>query len=764
MAENTDIKTVKSQRVPRIDGALKVTGRATYTSDHNFDRMLFAVPVCATIAKGKIKSIDESLARRMNGVAAIYTHKNIGALFRVAPDDGFNSRVDEARPPFEDEIIRYYGQYVALVVAETFETAQAGARAIKVSYADDKANTDLDLKQEDLKKVDSERGDAQAAFQKGEVTVNQTYTTPNEFHNPIEMHATVAKWGKDSNGDPEVVLYETSQAIHTHQNVLAQILGLPKDRVRVVSKFLGSGFGGKLWAWPHSALAAQSSRLLGRPVKLVIDRKMMFTNVGYRPHTQQTMKLSATKEGKLTSLQHHYATLAGMDGEYKENCGEVSSFFYNVDNVKVTSGVARRNVGTPTSMRGPGAVPGLYALESAMDELAIALHMDPVKLRLVNDTEMDGARKRPFSSRHFKECLELGSERFGWAKRNPQVGSMRDGDEILGWGVAGCTWMAARLDADAVVDLNPDGRVRVSCSTHDIGTGMYTVLAQIASEELKIPIQRIDVVLGDTQGPAGPLAGGSMATGSVIPAVVDAVKAASAKLLKIATKMPVSPYFKQDEKDLKFSEGVITSKKSGSTEFGALIKKLNVGSVGGKGSSKGSMGNPNQKETMQSFGAHFIEIGWNPKIARLKVRRVVTVIDGGRIINYQPAMNQIQGAVVMGIGMGLFEHGEFDRKYGYTANANLADYVMTVHADMPDIDVTFLDYPDKALNSYGARGIGEIGLAGVAPAICSAVYHATGIRVRDLPVKIEDLLRDAPRKKYTPIVAYAGENRVQEEV
>ena len=735
--QTKSIAVLKDTRVPRIDGPMKVSGGAKYTSDYHFKGMVYAVPVGATIAKGEVKKIDSAAAAAMNGVLGIYSHGTIGQLFRPI-EDGFNSRASEYRPAFEDETIRYYGQYVAVVAAETYEIAQAAARSIKVTYDAVTPNVALDLQGDDLKKTETERGDAKAAFADATVKIDQTYVTPIEVHNPIELHATVALW--DGEGDREkVTLYETSQAIGPHRNTLAQILGVPPERVQVICRFLGSGFGGKLFPWPHSALAAQLARKLARPVKLVVDRQMMFTNVGHRPRTQQRIQLGAGADGKLAALAHTYASQASMLDDYKENCGEVSGFLYGCANVNVDSAVARRNQPTPTSMRGPGAVPGLFALESAMDELAIALKMDPVELRLLNDTQTDGTSGKPFSSRHLAECLTLGAEKFGWAKRKAAVGSMREGDEVLGWGVSSCTWQSRRLDAEVAVAFQADGRLHIACGTHDIGTGMYTVLAQIAHNETGVPFDRIDVSLGDSALPTGPIAGGSMATGSVVPAALEGLRSAVKNLITVATKNPVSALHGQKADDIKMVGGELKT-LNGPVAFGPLMQTLNLNTVSGKGSSKGTFGGDSKVST-KSFGAQFVEIGWNPDIARLRVRRVVSVIDGGHIINYVPARNQIEGAIVMGIGMGMFEHAETDARDGNIVNSNLADYIVAVHADCPDIDVTFLDYPDKELNEYGARGVGEIGLAGVASSICSAVYHATGIRVRDLPVKIEDLLK-----------------------
>lgn len=729
------IKEIIATSVPRYDGPLKVTGLAKYTSDFNFVGMTYAVPVCSKIANGKILSIDTSKAKKVNGVIDVFTHDNIGTIFRVTPEPGFDFRVDEPRTPFEDNIIYYYGQFVAVVVAESFEAAQSAARLVDVKYQAEKPNVAKDLEQDDIKKVDAERGNASSAFNSSAVKVGQTYYTPVEVHNPIELHATVAIWENE-----KVTIYETSQAIASHRNVLAQMLGVPVGDVRVITRYLGSGFGGKLWAWPHSPMCAQVARLIKRPVKLVVDRHMEFTNVGHRARTEQIMKLSSDKNGKFTSLQHDYATQAGMYGDYKENCGEVSALLYNIPDVKVTSGVARRHQAVPTSMRGPGAVPGLFALESIIDELAASLKMDPVELRILNDTQMDLQNKKPFSSRHLKECLELGAKKFGWDKRNPVIGSMKDGDEILGWGVSGCTWHAARLDAEVFFEFKNDGKIKASCATHDIGTGMYTVFAEILKDETGLPFERMDIQIGDTDLPKGPLAGGSMATGSVIPAISAAVKKAVTNLILAATTSSASPHYGLKPADVKFEKGEVKSSK-GNIAFGELLKKMKMGSVSGTGSVKAPERNKGETST-RSFGAQFVEIGWNPKIARLRVRKVVTVIDAGRIINYKPALNQIEGAIVMGIGMGLFEEAHYDPRDGNVVNSNLADYVMAVHADMPEIDVTFLDYPDKAVNDYGAKGVGEIGLAGVASSITSAVYHATGIRVRELPVTIEKLLAD----------------------
>jgi xanthine dehydrogenase YagR molybdenum-binding subunit len=738
MASTLNLPPKTNAGLPRVDGPLKVSGVAMYTSDHNLPGMLYAVPVCATIANGTIASLDASRALAMPGVKAVYTRQNIGKLFRTAPAQGFSGIIDERRPPFEDDTIRYYGQYVAAVVALTFEQAVAAANAVKVTYNSNKPDVRKHLETDEKPKVDSQRGDPEPAFQSASVKVDEVYVTPTETHNPIELHASVAVWDGQN-----FTLYETSQAVCNHQDVMAQMLGVPLENVRVISRFLGSGFGGKLWPWTHCMIAASAARNLNRPVKLVVTRDMMFQNVGHRPRTQQRIRIGASSDGKLVSLMHDSLNHTSILDDYSEGCSEATAYSYSTPNLRATSALVRRNVGTPTSMRGPGAVPGLFALESAMDELAIKLNMDPVKLRLLNEPEKDEGLNLPFSSRHMVECLNVGAEKFGWSRRTPEVGSMKKDGLILGWGVAGCSWIAERMGSEATVELRDDGSARVSCATQDIGTGTYTVLSQIVSDQTGIPHEKIEVVLGDTKLPPGPISGGSWATASVTPPLIEAIEKAQQTLFTIASKGKDSAFAGKKPEEMAFTDGCVHLKgKSPDTgvRFEQILTAGNLRAVSGSGKSEGTFGDPKKKFSTHSFGAQFAEVTWQPETARLRVSRVVTVIDAGHILNPKPARNQIEGAVVMGVGMALFEETVYDPRFGAPINNNLADYIVATNADAPEIDVTFLDHPDKVLNPLGVRGVGEIGLAGIAAAITSAVHHATGIRVRQLPVRIEDLL------------------------
>ncbi len=724
---------------PRIDGPLKTTGAARYAADYNFPGLLYAYPVTSTIAHGRIVSLDATKAERMRGVRLVMHHGNIDPLFRLAAG-ARNVRISESRPPLEDQNIYYWGQYVAVVVAETFEQARTAAAAVKVTYAEDKPDVSPLLDDiEGTPHVESKRGDADTALPAAPVRVDATYVTPPETHNPMEMHATTAVWdGK------RFTLYESSQGVVNHLNVMAQVLGVPKENIQVISRFIGSGFGGKLFPWPHSALAACAARKLNRPVKLTLSRHMMFYDVGHRPRTQQLVRIGATPDGKLVSLEQHYRNHTSLLDNVKENCGEATPFIYSTPNLTVTSALTRRTLGTPTPMRGPGAVPGLFAVESAMDELAVKLNMDPIALRLKNDTLIDESNGKPFSSRNLKQCYEVGADKFGWAKRNPKVGSMRNGDVIVGYGMAAASWGAFRGSCEANVMLRDDGTARASCATQDIGTGTYTVFAQVVSDKTGIPIEKIDVVLGDSSLAPGPTSGGSTATATTIPAVADAANGAVRSMLTVAATTNGSPYKGRKPEELTMSEGRVHAKDqpaSAGMPFDQMLKLAKVGYANGDGKT-GGLGSDTDasKYSTHSFGAQFAEVEWNPRIAELRVSRIVSVIDGGRIMNRNTATNQVAGAVVMGIGMALLEQTIYDQRNGHPVNDNYAEYLVPTSADSPIIDVHFLDIPDPQMGEYGARGIGEIGLAGVAPAITAAVYNATGVRVRELPVRIEDLL------------------------
>jgi xanthine dehydrogenase YagR molybdenum-binding subunit len=729
--------SVIGQPVTRIDGKLKVTGGAQYAADYPIENLAYGVGVPSTIASGRILKIDASDAEAMPGVLAILRHDNFPKLYRAPNAFEPSSRPGESRPPLDDDNIYYYGQFVALVIADSFEQAQAAAAAVHVEY--DAQKPSIFMSQgtpNETPAAQHHRGDSESAFQQAPVQFEETYTTPVETHNPMEMHGTIAVWRGE-----RVTLYESSQGVVNHLHVMSEMLGIPLENIEVISRFIGSGFGGKLFPWPHSLLTAIGSRHVGRPVKLSVPRTLMFTTVGHRPAIRQTIRIGATADGKLVSMQNDILQHTSMVDDFVENCVEATSMLYSCPNVTAVQRLVRLNVGTPTPMRGPGRTPALFAIESAMDEMALKLNMDPVEFRLRNYAETDEGSQRPFSSKHLREAYQTGAEKFGWSKRNPKVGSMREGDLLLGWGMATCTWPASRHAAEVRVRLLADGTARASCATQDIGTGTYTVFAEVVSDKTGLPVDKVQVVLGDSALTPGPTSGGSSATTTVLPAIAQATENAVNALLKAATQATDSPFHGADPATLKITQARVHLRDKSPDSGVAFQEILAMQRFAGlDGQAKTDTDPASRKFSCHSFGAHFCEISVDPGIARLRVRRWLTVMDAGRMINEKTARNQILGGVVMGIGMGLFEATVYDPRDGHPINNNFADYLVAVNADSPEMNCIFLDYPDRVLNEYGARGVGEIGLTGVASALAAATYHATGVRVRDLPIRIENLL------------------------
>ena len=591
--------TVIGKALRRIDGPLKLTGSAKYSSDYSFQNMLYGVAVGSSIANGRVASIDAGAALKMSGVIEIFHRDNIPALYKSSPEAG---PIDESRPPFADDVIRYYGQYVALVVAETFEEAAAAATCVTVTYADvESPNVALELSPDGEPEQQSRRGDPEAAFAAAPVKIDQTYVTPVETHNAIELHASVAV--PDGN---QITLYNTTQAVVNSRGVLSEMLGMSRENVRVIMKFLGSGFGAKLWVWPHEPLAAAAARRLGRPVKLVLSRKQNFESAGHRARTQQRVRMSAARDGTLTSLLHEAINHRSIYDEYEENCGEATPFFYGTPNLLVTGAQTKRHVGAPTAMRGPGAVPGLFATESACDELAIALGIDPVELRIKNEPDRDQEQNIPFSSRHYVECLTVGAEKFGWSRRSPVVGSMRKDGVTLGWGMAGCSWLAGRFAAEARVELRADGSAFVGMATQDIGTGTYTVMAQLVAEATGIPLERVIVDIGDTNLPPGPISGGSMATASIIPAVNEAARGAMKAAIGLSTTIENAPFAGHKTTELEFKGGCIVAKGGSharAVRFEDVLTSAKVALVTGSGKGSRTFGEDHPERSAHSYGA-----------------------------------------------------------------------------------------------------------------------------------------------------------------
>lgn len=724
----------------RIDGQLKVSGKAHYAADHPMPGMLYAYGVYSTIARGQILTIDDVKALQMPGIVSIVHHLNCPTLHRTPamPMDMAKilsaSKVDEFRTPFEDDRVSYPGQFVALVVAQTFEQARAAAQQVSVDYDVEEPITSLT---EGLKAQAPQdgagghtRGKPEPAFASAAKKIDATYTTPVENHNPMEMHATTAWWE-----DGRLFVYESSQGVVNHRNVLANVFDLPPDQVEVRAPFIGSGFGSKLWPWPHSIAACVAAKITGRPVQLMLPRAQMFTTSGHRPQTSQRMRLATDSQGKLVSLRHESINSTSTTDAYTEPCASVTKSLYACPNVLVSHKNVPVNRGTPTSMRAPGAAPGLFALESAIDEMALANGIDPLDFRLLNRAAKDESVGLPWSSNHIEEAMNVAAQKIGWQQRNPEVGSMRDGDEIIGYGMSACNWEASQVPTDARVILRADGTALAQCGLQDIGTGTYTVVAQTLSQLSGLALDCIEVQLGSSAYPPGAMSGGSWATSSVMPAIAGATRQALDNLRQIAV-LKGAPFEDQKTEALDVEEGHLVCGGQRAS-FAEILDSQRVAHAEGTFQSGAAKADT---YSFRSFGAHFVEVRWDPGISSLRVARVVSAIDVGQVVNPLAARNQVEGAIVMGIGMALFEAGEYDPNSGLPTNNNFAEYVVPVHADQPDIDITLLDYPDLNFSEFGARGIGEIGITGLAAAIANAVYHATGVRIRDLPISKEKLM------------------------
>lgn len=739
------------QPLPRIDGRKKVTGRANYAGDNPIAGVVHVAGVTSPIAQGRIVELDTAEAEKAPGVLRIFHPRNCPRLRRCPEDMGNKLKASEDRTPFEDDRIYYAGQFVALVVAETFEQARWAAHLVRATYAEGTPALSLEagLVAHGAKPQPDEtyhRGDAKRAFEKSAVQIDATYTTPVEVHCAMEPHTTLAEWRED-----KLIVHDSTQWVVGQARSLAYVLGLPPEKLEVRAPFVGGGFGSKLFLWPHTILAALAARELRRPVKFVLPRQHHFTTAGHRPCTRQRLRLGASSDGRLASISHETQSHTSLVTNFVESCGEATPSLYACPAVSVTQSIVPVNVGSPTSMRAPGAAPGTFALESAMDELAAQLGLDPIELRRRNVPAQDGATGLPWSSNHFTRCLEVVEEGFGWKQRKAEVGTMRTGREILGWGFAAATWPAYRSTARVRVELRRDGTVSVATATQDIGTGTYTVIAQVVAEITTLPLSRIEVAIGSSVHPPGPISGGSMATATVVPAVAAATRKALDEL-RLKLTHSGAAFAGADFRALTFQSGSVRSPDGRTMPFNEAVATLE-GTPGTPTTearasapliaveASAQPGEERSKYAFRSFGAHCVEVRWDPGIARLRVTRIVSAFDAGRIINAKTARNQIEGALMMGLGMALLEHAVYDGRNGRVVTDSLADYLVPVHADVPELDVTFLDLPDPHIGDFGARGLGEIGITGISAAIANAVYHATGHRHRDLPITIEQLLK-----------------------
>ena len=716
--------------VPRYEARSKVTGAPIYAGDVAPQDTLHAVVVTSGIAKGRITAIDVKEAERLPGVVRVYTHLNAPRRQPVgfAGGGGYGST---SHLPLTDATIHHAGQIVAMVVAESFETARRAAQLIKPPYASSQPSALIDsagaetiaYARANPKFKEQRKGDAEAALASAPVTVDQEYRTPTQHHNAIELFNTTAAWDGD-----ELTIWEPSQYVYGLKNAAAQQFGLPVDKVRVISPFVGGAFGAKAMITPRTGLVAGAARELGRPVRIEVSRQQGFDLVLYRAETRQRVRLGAERTGKLTAYAHESWELTSRLDDFTTTGTKETVEMWNAENILTRTHLVRADRGTPGPMRAPPVMTTMFALETAMDELAIKLGMDPIELRRVNDTKVSPVTGLPYSSRSVMKCFDEAASSFGWARRNPTPGSMRDGDWLVGFGAAMAMHKSNLGPSSARVRLTSDSAAHVQTAAQDVGTGAATVLAQVASEALKLPYERVTIEIGDSRLPPGSVAGGSRGTASA----GSAVHAACAKIAaRFGGKMPEPAALGAAFDRL----GVGAIEEYGEWAPGAdidAIKRFYKGQF--------SAASEEPEPPKFSFGAEFVEVRIHARTREIRVPRMTGAFAAGRILNPRTARSQLLGGMIWGMGSALLEATECDPRTGHYVNADIAEYLVATNADIPQVDIILVPETDKGINPIGVKSIGELGNVGTAAAISNAVYHATGKRIRDLPITIEKLL------------------------
>ncbi len=725
----------------RVDGADKVTGKAKYTAEHNLPNMAYAVFVTSTIAKGTIKNVDTSKALAMPGVLDIIYYANCPAV------PGYSTNAAE-RPKnvtewrgykaLNDNKVRFFGQPIALVVADSFENANAAIRFVKAEYEVEKFETNFDkarLEPANLKAPINYKRGTEKKFKEAVAFVEAEYNIPIEVHNAMELFATIAYW----EGEDKITLYDKTQGPKSTQSTIAKTFGLSDKNVRVIAENVGGGFGSGLRSWPHVVAACIASKKLNRPIKLVLTRPQMFSMVGYRPQSWQKIGLGADAAGNFIGISHEAISNTSRYEDFREGIVEASKFLYACENVDTKYSILPLDLSTPIWMRGPGEATGCFALESAIDELSYKLKMDPIQLRIKNFTAINPENKLPFSDINIKDCYAYGMEKIGWKNRAIVPGTLKENGLLIGYGMSVGVFGAGKGSASVRIVLSNDGKLLLECAVSDMGPGTMTSMSIIAADALQMPIQKIKFKLGDSDLPPGPSQGGSGTTSTVGSAVDLACKTLQQKIKELAIQYaPAFSATTADALEVKNEMVVLKTDANTKIDISALLKLANQEKIDLTITSNGKTA-AQLKFTSNSFSAHFVKLSVNPKDGSIKILNVVTTGDAGKIISPKTARSQMIGGVVGGIGMALTEKLEIDHATGQIINASFGAYHVPLHSQIPATDVWFVNKPDPNINDIGAKGIGEIALIGFAAAVSNAVYNATGKRVRDLPITPEKL-------------------------
>jgi len=722
----------------RVDGPAKVTGKAKYAGEFNVSRLAYGSVVESTIAKGRIVRIDTSEALQVGGVLNVLTHESRPPMAstdkawkdEVAPEEGSPFR------PLYDEQIMFSGQPIALVLAEEWEIARYAASLVRIEYEKQAFVTDIRQQRDKafvVDKPDKPHGDANKAFAAAHVRHEAEYFIPTEHHNPMELFASTAVW----DGGGKLTVYDKTQGVQNVQHYLCGVFEKKADDVRVMSPYVGGAFGSGLRPQYQVVLAVLGALALQRSVRLVLTRQQMY-GLGYRPATIERLALGAKADGTLDAITHEAIGVTSEFEDFSRNDTGWAALLYKSTNAKYVHRLARLDVPTSCDMRAPGAATGVYALESAMDELAVALKLDPIELRLRCYSDRDQNEDVPYTSKALRECYRQGAEAFGWHQRKPEAQSMRDGRELVGWGMATGVWEALQVPMAARIVLTANGHAEVSCAATDIGTGTYTIMAQIAADKLGLPIENISVKLGDSSLPQAPVEGGSWIAASASHAVAATAEEVRKELLALAKTMKDSPFADATPEDVLLADGKIVGKRDGHRTV-SMADAMRNGAIDRIEKEKTNSFPEDSSHARNTHSAVFAEVKVDEQLGVIRVTRIVNAVAAGRILNTKTARSQIMGGVVWGIGMALHEETVYDHRFGRIMNANIAEYHVPVNVDVHDIKVIFVDEPDEIINPLGIKGLGEIGIVGVAAAIANAVYHATGKRVRDLPITLDKL-------------------------
>ncbi len=725
----------------RYTARAKVTGKAKFAAEFSVpgQKMSYGYIACSTIPAGKIVSLDRTAAEQAPGVLAVLTYQNAPRTPAPNPKPPTKRHVTLLQDPGVD----YSGQPIAYIVAETLDQAKYAATLLVPRYQTtpallrfkDRLDQARPPKQGGREPAEVRRGDLQAALAKSPSKVDVVYTTPIQHANPMEPHATVAWWEGE-----KVNVYDATQAVYNGKTSLARTLGIPADNVRVQCPYTGGGFGSKGSQWSHVALTAMAARVVKRPVKCAIEREQMFGNVGARPETVQHLQIGATSDGKMTGLRHDVILHTSLMEDFLEPSAYQSRYMYSTEANWTNHQLVDMNLGVATFHRAPGEASGTVGLECAVDELAHALNMDPLQLRLNSYAENDQSQNKPWSSKHLREAYQQAADRFGWSNRPQQPGSRREGNLQIGYGMATAIYGANRSASQAAVRVLPSGRAIVGAATQDLGTGTYTIMAQTAADGLGLDPTQVEVILGDSTLPKSVVSGGSQTAASLCPAITDACGQAKVKLLQMASDDPSSPLYGQPTEKLQLGGGrIFVQAAPGTGETIAALLTRN----GGKPIDANGSAEPTEDSksfALQSWGAVFAEVAVDVDTHMPQVRRIVATYDIGKLMNNKTGINQLQGGIVWGVSMALEEDTHLDETYGRFVNRNLAEYHVPVNADIGVLDVTVLNIPDTTFSPLGARGIGEIGITGAAAAVGNAIFNATGKRVRNFPITPDKLM------------------------